>query len=127
MSTGPALRYLFQVLETMYNVSIGILVREIQQMNSTGRVGHINGNVTDLTKSIRLFISSKMFGYHRSSMSAVLFGRHMRWEGRCGLGVLQEWSVKMDVKKLKEHATIISAALTQRHIQFCKTYCMSKT
>lgn len=55
-STKPTLRHFLEILQPVDKVPLGILVGEIEEVNSTCRVGNIDNNVTDLFQSIATFV-----------------------------------------------------------------------
>lgn len=89
----PRICHLLEVLETMDDISLGILVRQVEDVDGAGRVGHVDDNVADLPQSIAAFIDPEQLGYGRSSLGAHLPGRHMCRERSAGLGILEERAV----------------------------------
>lgn len=54
--TKPVLTHFLQVLEPMDDVSLGILFRQVEEMNCTGRMRDINRDIDNLIKAVRAFI-----------------------------------------------------------------------
>ena len=58
-SAEPALGDLFEVLDPVNDVSPRRLLRKIQEMDGTGGVRNIHGDVADLSQAVRALVDSQ--------------------------------------------------------------------
>lgn len=51
-SAKPAFAHFIEVPETMNNVSLSVLFREVEQVNGTGGMSHVYCNIADLLEPV---------------------------------------------------------------------------
>lgn len=61
-STQPVLGDLLKVLHTVDDVALGVLLGQVQEVDSTGRMHNVDGNVAYLPQAIGPFVDAHQLG-----------------------------------------------------------------
>lgn len=67
----------------MNNVTFGSFLREVEKMNGTGAMGHVNGDIANLTETVCFLIQAHEFGYFAGVCGAYPTRGDMCGKGGC--------------------------------------------
>ena len=73
----PAFCYLFEMLDAVYDVSTGVLLGEIEKVDSAGAMGDVDCYIADLAEAVGSFVEAEELGYHLGSLCAKFSRRNV--------------------------------------------------